>query len=44
MTAAEIAWLDAYHATVREKLSALVDDETRTWLDRATRPLGSNRI
>lgn len=39
MTAAEIAWLDAYHATVREKLSALVDDETRAWLDRATRPL-----
>ena len=40
MTAPEIAWLDAYHASVRDKLSPLVDEETRAWLDQATRPLG----
>ena len=39
MTPDEIAWLDAYHASVREKLSNLVDDETRTWLVNATQPL-----
>ncbi|SIQ31757.1 Xaa-Pro aminopeptidase [Paracoccus thiocyanatus] len=38
---AEIAWLDAYHAQVREKISPLVPDEVRDWLHRATRPLGS---
>ena len=40
MTDGEIAWLNAYHASVREKLSGLLDDETRAWLDGATRPLG----
>ena len=36
---AELAWLDDYHARVREKLSPLVDAETRRWLDASTRPL-----
>ena len=36
----EVAWLDAYHARVREVLSPLVDPATRDWLARATRPLG----
>ncbi len=40
MTPAEIAWLDAYHADVRATLLPLVDGETATWLDQATRPLG----
>jgi len=33
----EIAWLDAYHARVREVLSPLVERETRAWLKQATR-------
>ncbi|MDQ0471616.1 Xaa-Pro aminopeptidase [Labrys wisconsinensis] len=37
--AREIAWLDAYHARVRETLSPLVDGRTRAWLEQATRPL-----
>ncbi|KQO43437.1 aminopeptidase P family protein [Methylobacterium sp. Leaf85] len=36
---AEIAWIDAYHARVREALSADLDGETRVWLEAATRPL-----
>jgi Xaa-Pro aminopeptidase len=39
MTAGEIAWLDAYHARVRETLTPLVDGETASWLAEATRPL-----
>jgi Xaa-Pro aminopeptidase len=39
MTAGEIAWLDAYHARVRETLTPLVDDETAQWLAQASRPL-----
>lgn len=38
MTAAEIAWLDAYHAEVREVLTPLVDADTAAWLAEATRP------
>ncbi len=33
----EVAWLNAYHARVRETLLPLVDDETRAWLAHATR-------
>jgi len=40
LTADEIAWLDAYHARVRDELAGLLDDETRGWLARATAPLG----
>jgi Xaa-Pro aminopeptidase len=39
MTAAEIAWLDAYHARVRRTLAPLVDDATAKWLARATAPI-----
>jgi Xaa-Pro aminopeptidase len=39
LDAAEVAWLDGYHARVRETLTPLVDDETRRWLDEATRPM-----
>ncbi|MCJ2117434.1 aminopeptidase P family protein [Methylobacterium sp. J-001] len=35
----ERAWIDAYHARVRDTLAPLVDAETRVWLDRATAPL-----
>jgi Xaa-Pro aminopeptidase len=37
----EIAWLDAYHTTVRETLTTHVDPETARWLAEATQPLGS---
>jgi Xaa-Pro aminopeptidase len=37
LTEDERAWLNAYHARVRETLSRLVDDETRAWLEQATR-------
>src|SRR5665811_934080 len=32
LTGAERAWVDSYHARVREVLSPLVDAETRAWL------------
>ncbi len=35
----EIAWLDAYHARVRDALTPLVDRETVSWLEDVTRPL-----
>ena len=40
LTGAERAWLDAYHAQVRETIAPLVDPATVAWLDRATRPVG----
>jgi len=40
LSAEEIAWLDAYHARVREAIGPEVDDETANWLSEATRPLG----
>jgi Xaa-Pro aminopeptidase len=39
LTADERKWLNAYHATTREKLSLIVDDETRVWLEKATRAI-----
>jgi Xaa-Pro aminopeptidase len=39
LTEEEIAWLNAYHARVRDTLSPLVDEETRHWLVRATRAI-----
>ena len=39
LTAVEIAWLNRYHAQVREKLSPLLDEETKAWLIRATRAI-----
>jgi Xaa-Pro aminopeptidase len=35
----EIAWLDQYHARVRETLTPLVDSATASWLAQVTRPL-----
>jgi Xaa-Pro aminopeptidase len=39
LSAAEIDWLDAYHARVRAELSELLDADTKAWLVRATAPL-----
>jgi Xaa-Pro aminopeptidase len=39
MTEGEIAWLDAYHARVRDTLTPLVDGKTAEWLARATEPM-----
>jgi Xaa-Pro aminopeptidase len=39
MTDQELAWLNAYHDRVRDTIGPLVDAETATWLDRATRPV-----
>ncbi|MDE2183636.1 MAG: aminopeptidase P family protein [Alphaproteobacteria bacterium] len=39
LTGAERAWLNAYHARVRETLAPLVDGETRSWLEKATRAI-----
>lgn len=41
LTAKECAWLDSYHARVREVIGPLVDAPTRKWLEQATRPIGS---
>jgi Xaa-Pro aminopeptidase len=39
---AELEWLNAYHARVREELSPLLaDDPTLAWLEAATEPLSS---
>jgi Xaa-Pro aminopeptidase len=37
LTDAERAWLNAYHARVREVVAPQVDDATRSWLEHATR-------
>ena len=37
----ETAWLDAYHARVRDTLSPDLDNETRAFLEAATRPITS---
>ena len=39
LTAAETAWLDAYHARVRDIIGPSVDDATGDWLKQATAPL-----
>ncbi|SIQ54948.1 Xaa-Pro aminopeptidase [Rhizobium sp. RU35A] len=40
LTAEERAWIDSYHATVREKLAPLIaEPDVRDWLERATAPL-----
>ena len=39
LDAEEIAWLDAYHARVRETLTSLVDQDTARWLAEATQPI-----
>ena len=39
LEAGERAWLDGYHAQVRERIGPLVPDDVRAWLDGATVPL-----
>ena len=39
LTSGEIAWLDAYHETVREALAPQLDPDTAAWLAEVTRPL-----
>jgi Xaa-Pro aminopeptidase len=38
LDASEIAWLNSYHATVRERLLPLVDGAARDWLLARTEP------
>ena len=38
---AEAAWLDIYHARVRDALLPALDEETAAWLTHATRPLAA---
>jgi Xaa-Pro aminopeptidase len=40
LTEDEIAWLDAYHARVRDALTPRVDAATAAWLKEATRAVG----
>ncbi|WP_336811403.1 aminopeptidase P family protein [Bosea sp. MMO-172] len=39
LDASEIAWIDAYHATVWEKLAPQVEGEAKAWLEQACRAL-----
>ena len=39
LTAAELAWLNDYHAEVRTKISPLVEGEALAWLEAATAPI-----
>ncbi len=39
LTTGERDWLNAYHKRVFEKVGPLLDDETRTWLESATKPV-----
>lgn len=43
MTEEEVEWLNGYHATVREKIMPLLNDDTeREWLEGATRRIKKN--
>jgi Xaa-Pro aminopeptidase len=39
LTSAEIAWVNTYHARLREALSPHIDAQTQSWLERATGPI-----
>jgi Xaa-Pro aminopeptidase len=39
LTKEELAWVNAYHAKVWEKIGPLVDGEAKAWLEAATKPL-----
>jgi Xaa-Pro aminopeptidase len=39
MRADEVAWLNAYHATVRERLAPRVSGDALAWLNERTQPL-----
>jgi len=43
LTAHEIAWLDAYHARVREACADQLEGSARSWLIHATAPLEATR-
>jgi Xaa-Pro aminopeptidase len=38
LSATDVAWLDAYHATVRERLLPLVEGDAKAWLLKRTEP------
>ena len=40
LTAEELAWLDAYHARVREVIGPELGPADRAWLEAATAPIG----
>ena len=40
LTGAELAWLNSYHARVREMIGPELGADDRTWLDAATAPIG----
>jgi Xaa-Pro aminopeptidase len=39
LTAGEKDWLNAYHARVRDTIGPLLEEDTRKWLERVTRPI-----
>ncbi len=39
LSAAEVDWLNGYHAEIRQQIAPLLDEATRHWLAQATRPL-----
>ena len=38
LSPADVAWLNAYHAVVRERLAPLVEGEAKDWLMKRTEP------
>ena len=44
MTEAEIAWLDAYHASVRAEIGPQLEGEDLAWLKKATKPLKESTV
>jgi Xaa-Pro aminopeptidase len=40
LTDEDVAWLNAYHATVRERLAPRVSGDARAWLEARTAPIG----
>lgn len=39
LTAAEVNWINDYHAWVKKSLSGKLDKATKAWLDKATKPI-----
>ena len=44
MTKKEIAWLNAHNKRCYELVGPLVDEKTRKWLERETKPIGKGWI